>query len=150
MDLPKYTALRQKVIDMAGCGGCDALPVSESREEIIGYIDALIERGDKGLYVMKALLVASDDWATCRIVRNTMFTDIFTEGVRNGCLNPKYIHAWEWIEIAIKYNHPTTFMDDMELFSSALTDAWENGGEWLARDLLHVIFGTDNCNFYAE
>ena len=78
MVLPKYTALRQKVINMAGCGGIDAQPVSESREEILAYVDALIERGDKGLYVMKALLMASDDWATCKIVRNAMFTDICT------------------------------------------------------------------------
>lgn len=146
MDLPKYTVLRQKVIDMAGCGGSNAQPVEESREEIIGYIDALIEQGDKGLYVMKALLMASDDWVTCKIVRNALFTDIFTEGVRNGCLAPKYIHAWEWIEIAIKYNHPGSFMNDMDLYRRALTDAWENGGEWLARDLLHVIFETGNCN----
>lgn len=146
MDLPKYTALRQKVIDMAGCGGIDAKPVMESREEIIGYIDALIERGDKGLYMMKALLTASDDWATCKIVRNALFTDIFTEGVRNGCLDPKYIHAWEWIEIAIKYNHPASFMTDKNLYRRALTDAWENGGEWLARDLLHVVFGADDSN----
>lgn len=146
MDVPKYTALRQKVIDMAGCGGSNAQSVSESREEIIGYIDELIERGDKGLYVMKALLMASDDWVTCKIVRSALFIDIFTEGVRNGCLNPKYIHAWEWIEIAIKYNHPGSFMNDMNLYRRALTDAWENGGEWLARDLLYVIFGTGNCN----
>lgn len=146
MDLPKYTVLRQKVIDMAGCGGIDAQPVRESREEIIGYIDALIEQGDKGLYVMKALLMASDDWATCKIVRNDLFTDIFTEGVRCGCLEPKYIHAWEWIEIAIKYNYPGSFMNDMDFYRRALTDAWENGGEWLARDLLHVIFETGNCN----
>lgn len=82
MDLPKYTALRQKVINMAGC----------------------------------------------------------------GCLAPKYIHAWEWIEIAIKYNNPASFMNDMDLYRRALTDAWESGGEWLARDLLHVVFRADNIN----
>ena len=131
---------------MAGCGGIDAQPVMESRKEIIGYIYALIERGDKGLYVMKALLVASYDLARCKIVRNDLFTDIFTEGVRCGCLAPKYIHAWEWIEIAIKYNHPASFMNDMELYRRALTDAWESGGEWLARDLLHVVFRADNSN----
>ena len=37
-------------------------------------------------------------------------------------------------------------MNDMELYRRALADAWENGGEWLARDLLHVIFGTDNSD----
>ena len=66
---------------MAGCGGIDAQPVSESREEILAYVDALIERGDKGLYVMKALLMASDDWATCKIVRNAMFTDVLTQSI---------------------------------------------------------------------
>lgn len=146
MDLPKYTVVRQKVIDIAGCGGSDAKSVTESREEILAYVDALIERGDRGLYVMKALLMAADDWVTCRIVRLDLFREIFTEGVRNGCLNPKYIHAWEWIEIAIKYNHPASFMNDMELYRRVLTDAWENGGEWLARDLLHVIFGTCNSD----
>ncbi len=146
MDLPKYTVIRQKVIDIAGCGGSDAKPVTESREEILAYVDALIERGDKGLYVMKALLMAADDWVTCRIVRLELFREIFTEGVRNGCLNPKYIHAWEWIEIAIKYNHPGSFMSDMDLYRRALTEAWEYGGEWLARDLLHVIFEADNSD----
>ena len=115
MDLPKYTVIRQKVIDIAGCGGSDAKPVTESREEILAYVDALIERGDKGLYVMKALLMAADD-------------------------------AWEWIEIAIKYNHPGSFMSDMDLYRRALTEAWEYGGEWLARDLLHVIFEPDNSD----
>lgn len=145
MDTPKYTAVRQKVINMAGCGGSNAEPICENREEIIGYVDALIERGDMGLYVMKALLMASDDLATCKIVRPDQFAEIFTDGVRKGCLNPKFIHAWEWIEIAVKYNDPASFMNDMDLYRKALTDAWENGGEWLARDLLYTIFEADNC-----
>lgn len=45
------------------------------------------------------------------------------EGIERGSLAPDNYFGWEWMEVATKYNAPTDFMEDMELYYEVLDTA---------------------------
>lgn len=106
---------------------------------VLRLLDELIARGDMELYVLKAILVASNNWSTGEFVRPSFFRDILLEGVDKGCLSPKSDNAWQWLEIAAENNDPAEFMDDMERYYDILATATEAGNQ-IARDIMDRIW----------
>ena len=106
---------------------------------VLKLMDELIARGDVELYVLKAILVASNNWATGEFVRPSFFRDILLEGVNKGCLSPEADEAWQWLEIATENNDPAEFMDDMERYYDILATAAEAGNQ-IARDIMDRIW----------
>lgn len=112
-----------------------------TRDEIIALklIDELIREGDIGLYVLKAILMASNDWSTGEFVRPSLFRQILLEGIEKGCLTPDYANDWDWLETAAENNDPAEFMDDMDRWYDILASAVECGNE-VARDIMNRIW----------
>lgn len=106
---------------------------------VLRLIDELIAHGEVELYVLKAILVASNDWSTGEFVRPSFFRDILLEGIDKGCLSPESNDAWQWLGIAAENNDPTEFMDDMERYYDILATATEAGNE-IARDIMNRIW----------
>ena len=102
-------------------------------------IDELIREGDIGLYVLKAILMASNDWSTGEFVRPSLFRQILLEGIEKGCLTPDYANDWDWLETAAENNNPAEFMDDMDRWYDILASAVECGNE-VARDIMNRIW----------
>ncbi len=96
-------------------------------ERALRLLDRAIAGGMIEAYPLKALLEASNNWATCVIVRPGLFRLVLLEGIGLGCLAPDKTLAWEWMETAAVNNDPATFMDDMDRYYDLLADAAENG-----------------------
>lgn len=95
-------------------------------ESVLALIDEEIRRGDTGLYPLKALLSACNNWATAIIVRLGQFQDILLEGIDNGALAPDDETGWMWLGVAAETNDPETFMTDMDRYYDLLATAAEN------------------------
>lgn len=124
--IPSYAELWNMIASL----GCDELDEKEERhiltarkKDILHFIDKLIEQGYTGLYVAKALLTEYNNWGTCKINNLNFFRQQLLEGIERGSLAPDNYFGWEWMEVATKYNAPTDFMEDMELYYEVLDTA---------------------------
>ena len=129
-ELPTYAELWNMIASL----GCDELEQKEERyiltdrkNEILHFIDKAIEKGNTGLYVAKALLTIYNSWGTCKINSIRCFQKDLLRGIEHGCLAPDNGFGWEWMKVATKYNDPSDFMEDMELFREVLSAAAEHG-----------------------
>ncbi len=139
----KYSDLFNLIIDIGmDRGGSETLP--EKQEDVLRFIDIYIERGYTGLYVAKALLVASSDWRSCKIPNFSHFRKVLLEGIGKGCLAPDNYIGWNWMEIASKHNDPAEFMEDMDKYYDILATASEHG-VIEARDIMDMIWEPENC-----
>lgn len=128
---PNYAELINMIIAI----GSDEAEVSDEKNaairarkcDVMHFIDKTIEHGNTGLYVAKALLESADDWSTCEINHLESFRMFLLKAVEKGALSPKNHFGWDWMEIATKYNDPSCFMEDMELFYNILASAAEEG-----------------------
>lgn len=102
-------------------------------------LDEVIKEGCIELYVLKALLCASNDWSTGIFVRPSLFREILLEGIEKGCLAPENEEAWSWIETAAGNNDPSEFMDDMERWYDILATA-AGEGNGIALDIMNTIW----------
>ena len=128
--VPNYAELWSMIADL----GCDEQGEKEERYaltarkmDILHFIDKAIERGNTGLYVAKALLTEYNNWGTCQINNLHFFRQQLLEGIECGCLAPDNHYGWEWMEVASKYNNPTDFMENMELYYDLLNSAASHG-----------------------
>lgn len=128
--IPNYAELWNMIVSL----GCDELDKKEERwiltnrkKKILHFIDKAIEKGNTGLYVAKALLSIYNNWGTCEIDCIECFQKALLKGIDCGCLAPDNYFGWEWMEVASKYNDPTYFMNDMELYYEVLYAAVEHG-----------------------
>ena len=97
------------------------------QQEVLRLLDQAVDGGYVQAYPMKALLSASDDWSTFRLVRPELFRQILLEGIDRGCLAPEHDEAWTWMTLAAENNDPEEFMDDMERYYDLLMTALEHG-----------------------
>ena len=128
--VPNYADLWSMIANL-GCdeqgGKEDDHLLAARKEDILHFIDKTIERGNTGLYVAKALLNESNNWGTCQINCLNLFRQQLLKGIECGCLAPDNHYGWEWMEVASKYNDPTDFMEDMELYYDLLDSAVSHG-----------------------
>lgn len=144
--VPAYKELFNTIIDIGCNQGKDnnaAASYRARQEDALHFIDLAISRGNVQLYPAKALLSSANDWATCQIERRDTFKKILLEGIGKGCLAPANHVAWDWMEIASKYNDPTFFVDDMELYYDILATAVGDGNT-IALDLMDYIWEPEN------
>jgi len=123
---PNYAELWSMIAKV----GCDELEGKEERRAltarkkyILHHIKKAIEQGNTGLYMAKALLTEYNNWGTCKINNLNFFRQQLLEGIERGSLAPDNYFGWEWMEVATKYNAPTDFMEDMELYYEVLDTA---------------------------
>ena len=83
-----------------------------------------------------------NSWATCKIDNIRYFRERLREGIGHGCLAPDNYFGWEWMEVAAKYNDPSDFMEDMELYREVVETA-AGQGMVAAIDLLHTVWETE-------
>ncbi len=139
------TTITNRVIDIATNKTYTADERAIKQGKVLDELRGHVAEGGVEMYVALALLTASDDWSTCEIVRPEEFETIFTEGMRRGALAPKVDNpAWDWMDVAIEYNDPEDFTDEMELYYDVLATAMENG-VWLARDIIDMIWEPEQC-----
>lgn len=144
-ELPNYTELWNMIVALGSdeSEGKEARYILANRkEEILHFIDKAIEKGNTGLYVAKALLSVYNSWATCKIDNIRYFRERLREGIGHGCLAPDNYFGWEWMEVAAKYNDPSDFMEDMELYREVVETA-AGQGMVAAIDLLHTLWETE-------
>lgn len=112
-----------------------------TRDEMLALrlLDELISEGEIELYPLKALLHASNNWATGVIARQSFYRQILLEGIEQGCLAPENDAAWEWIDVATNVNDPSTFMDDADRWYDILATAVEHGNQ-VARRVMDIIW----------
>lgn len=107
--------------------------------KVLEQIDAAIGAGAVEAYPLKALLEASNDWRTRRILRPGLFRNILTEGVEQGCLEPQRTVAWEWLGLAAESNDPACFMDDMDRYYDLLYAAAVEGNR-IAFEIMNAVW----------
>ena len=115
-----------------------------SEEKLLGNIDRLIEKGVTGLYPLKALLMASNNWYTFTIVRQGLFQDVLLEGIEKGALAPENQEGWSWLKFASLSNDPASFMTEMDRYYELLMTAVEHGNDD-AHDIMDQIWEPENC-----
>lgn len=140
--VPNYIELWNMIASL----GCDELDGKEERHiltarknEILHFINKAIEKGNTGLYVAKALLTEYNSWGTCEINCIDCFRQELLKGIECGCLAPDNYFGWEWMEVAAKYNDPSDFMEDMELYYEVL-DTAAGHGVVEAIDIMNAIW----------
>lgn len=101
----------------------------EDEELALAMLDRLIQEGDVEIYVLKALLSASNNWSEGIIVRDSQYKEILLEGIEKGCLNPEFSNSWHWLYLAVERNKPYSIMDDLDKLYEILSDAYEKGNE---------------------
>lgn len=112
---------------------------TEMEERLLFHLDKLIEAGDAELYVLRALLSASNNWSTFAIVRKEQFRELLLEGIDKGCLAPGHKYDWSILGAAAMSNDPEEFMTDMERYYDLLATAAE-AGVGAARDIMNRIW----------
>lgn len=113
--------------------------VEKHQKNVFRLIDQHIEQGETGLYVLKALLSASDNWDTPMIVRKDLFRSILLEGIEHGALAPENDLGWEFLETAAEYNNPEEFINDIDLYYEILDTALKDGNA-IARNIMNTIW----------
>lgn len=107
-------------------------------ERLLFHLDRLIGAGDTELYVLRALLSASNNWSTFAIVRKEQFRGLLLEGIGRGCLAPDRKYDWSILGAAAMSNDPEEFMTDKERYYDLLATAAE-AGIGAARDIMNRI-----------
>lgn len=108
----------------------DLRSTTQEEQLVMDMIDEAIKEGDTEMYPMKALLSASNNWDTLKIVRISFFREILLEGVEAGALAPTNDFAWLWLRQATVNNDAEElFEDDIERYYNLMMDAAENGNE---------------------
>ncbi len=110
-----------------------------AEEQVLNLLNSSIEDGNVGLYPLKALLHASNNWYTGKILRLGMFQEILLEGIGEGALAPDDAEGWEWLKAISVDNDPAEFMTDMERYYDLLASAAENGNTD-ALDIMNEIW----------
>lgn len=121
---------------------CNA--TTHREQAVLNNVAKLIDDGNVGLYPLKALLMASNDWHTFIIVREGLFQDVLLEGIEKGALAPDDEEGWGWLKFASLSNDPTNFMTDMERYFDLLMTATENGNQD-ANEIMDMIWEPENC-----
>lgn len=106
---------------------CIYLDTTAREEKVLYLLDKAIEEGTIEAYPLKALLAASVNWSTRKIVRPELFRQILLEGVGAGCLSPDCPRAWKWLAVAAENNDPDCFMEDRQRYLGLLSAAAEKG-----------------------
>lgn len=126
-------------------GSAVACPETEGSEaKVLGNIDRLIDKGITGLYPLKALLMASNNWYTFTIVREGLFRDVLLEGIEKGALAPDNQEGWSWMKFASLSNDPADFMTDTDCYYDLVMSATENGNPD-AHEIMDMIWEPENC-----
>lgn len=112
---------------------------TDDEQRVLNLLDIGIEEGNVGLYPLKALLSACNNWYTCRILRHGLFESILLEGIEKGALAPDDAEGWEWLTVAAETNDPSEFMTDMDRYYDLLASAAENGNTD-ALDIMNEIW----------
>lgn len=112
---------------------------TKAEQCVLDLLNEAINGGMVEVYPLKALLAASNNWATGLIVRRGLFQNILLEGIEKGCLAPDKEVAWEWLDTAAVNNDPTFFMTDMERYYDILCTAAEAGNN-IALNLMNTIW----------
>lgn len=110
----------------AGKGESVIRETTAEEQEVLDGINALIDQGCVDLYPMKALLWASNNWDSKKIVRPGLYADILQEGIEKGALDPENHRAWVWIKESIEANEnmdPYTFLGDPEIIDPIIIAA---------------------------
>lgn len=117
---------------------------TDSEQAVMDNIDRLIEKGVTGLYPLKALLMACNNWYSFEIVRESMFEGVLWEGINKGALAPDNEEGWAWLRFAAISNDPEKFMLDMTYYFDLVMTAVENGNQD-AREIMDMIWEPENC-----
>ncbi len=112
---------------------------TKAEEQVFHLLNAAIEDGNVGLYPLKALLHATNDWYTFKILRLGLFQSILLEGIERGALSPDDAEGWEWLKLIAADNDPSEFMPDMERYYDLLATAAE-AGNTDALDIMNEIW----------
>ncbi len=115
------------------------LSTTDDEQMVLSLINQAIDDGEVGLYPFKALLMASNNWHTTKILRIGMFKEILLEGIEKGALGSDDSQGWEWLHVAADTNDPSEFMTDMERYYDLLASAAENGNTD-ALDIMNEIW----------
>lgn len=108
----------------------DLRSTTPEEQQVMNMIDKAIKEGDTEMYPMKALLSASNNWDSLKIVRISFFREILLEGVEAGALTPTSDFAWLWLRQATVNNDAEElFEDDIERYYNLMMDAAEKGNE---------------------
>ena len=112
---------------------------TEPEEKVLSLINQAIDDGNPVLYPLKALLMASNNWHSAKILRPGLFQDILLEGIEKGALAPDDAQGWEWLKVAAESNDPSEFMPDMERYYDLLASAAEEG-DTNALDIMNEVW----------
>lgn len=115
------------------------LSSTKYEQKVQDLISESIADGNVGLYPLKALLMASNNWYTTKILRLGLFQDILLEGIEKGALAPDDAQGWEWLKVAAESNDPSEFMPDMERYYDLLASAAE-AGDTNALDIMNEVW----------
>lgn len=142
-EIPLYTRamrLLDKIAKLHGAMDPRKAGTTKAEQKVLNMLDELIYKNDRtDLYPLKALLDASNNWATGKIVRMSHFRHILLEGIDKGCLAPDQDEAWDWMEAAAGNNDPAEFMEDTERWYDILMTAAEEGNT-IAKDIMDRIW----------
>lgn len=142
-EIPLYTRamrLLDKIAKLHGAMDPRKAGTTKAEQKVLNMLDELIYKNDRtDMYPLKALLDASNNWATGKIVRMSHFRHILLEGIDKGCLAPDQDEAWDWMEAAAGNNDPAEFMDDTERWYDILMTAAEEGNT-IAKDIMDRIW----------
>ena len=142
-DTPVHKDIVNRIIDL-GTTPADAPDYRSQQEELLRFVDADIERGCNGMWMCKALLESCRDWSTCVITSMERFKWLLLKAIDHGALAPDNVVGWDWMEIAVRNNDPSEFMDDTLRFYDILAEAGEHGITE-AFDIIDMLWEPENC-----
>lgn len=104
---------------------------TEMEQEVLDNLNTLIDKGHTDLYPLKALLWASNNWYTKRIVRAGMYTDILQEGIEKDALGPQNEAAWWWVKKALDANdYEYRLLGDVDIIAPLIQNASDAHNWW--------------------
>ncbi len=89
--------------------------ITQKKKMALFYIDNLIDNGYDELLVLKALLVSSDNWDDCEVIRKKPFRKIMREALEMDCLAPDSEFAWTILELALTNNDSKAILSERVL-----------------------------------
>lgn len=111
-----WELVESQLYDIAGTYVSRNLPddIEQQKAGLISNLDNMISIGCNAVYPLKALLAASDNWETCKIVRFDKFRQIIKEGIDKNAFGKRSEKAWNWLEFAMEANDPSTFFENKD------------------------------------
>lgn len=104
---------------------------TDMEQEVLDNLNTLIVKGHTDLYPLKALLWASNNWYTKRIVRAGMYTDILQEGIEKDALGPQNEAAWWWVKKALDANdYEYRLLGDVDIIAPLIQNASDAHNWW--------------------